>query len=914
MADNMKEIEALPQSTSANSPAHGAFIQNMFRRQNALETRPGWGQIGQFDSTLGLSASAHGYQKVLGTYVMKTDFGHVQIATVLYNRSFTGQVVTRGYWQNCYSIVIFDKTTRQVWEEVLVRHTSEQNAIVTSPTTYRGVYETNHDQDFASLPQYQEGQVWMQEYQDALYFGSPSMGIWVYTPADFAGRNNVQLNGIRKKDWAPTFGESALVQSVSASPGMTQAAAAYLDSGGFPTVQSAAVIDNRLCYASGRSVYFTDPGFVGSIRATNILQVPCEDVLTHLIEYSGNLYLFTQRETWLYQPNVGDVIANGRLTKISGSVGCASVYGAVRAGSALYWMDARGVYTMRGLFDIETVSTPIKNLFDPGVGVANPYTNFLTNQGMPDLFEQQQRTFLYADATEVVMAYDPLFRQIIMAFPSQNGAWVFQEGAWLYWTFDTVVTSGNLIHTNSNISNVWPLALDGTIYGVAGPEVFTPVDQTKTGGVTPAPENEPTSSFYILQAGVGGGVDRTVSAQQDNRLLAGYFEQYDEASEPNGYIRVGQSWQAPLGYTFPTNPSGASVGTYVYPVYISPTTTVDNVQLALLFDNTNWTPVFRDNTTSTEVDIIIPAARRGGIGGWRFGSPILNQATCQCFDVGTGLPSRNGNILLFQWNAGDAAPGVMPFNHMNIPTVRESLWFYFPLKKKGLQNTAMSAGFAGTAKIYVSYGEDRSLPVSLYVWHQAYTPNLHKLDDTAQPIDWVAKTDQLGLDGQNQVKSRGLYLRMVDHGRDPGGLATSWPYSTFNVISAADLSDYSGQLKDFGAATGLTNLGAFAHPEHLVTKDTIRDRINTITGLTAGQIAPKEFNNVAATWGSSGSANGSVLVDNQQYDTRAISSHVRGETVSWMMFGHMRSPAEKIVLDSAKVTVKDVGTRRRRGR
>ena len=927
MAIDQREVEALPQSTQANRASHGPFIQNMFHRQGALEVRQGWGQIGQFDSTLGLSATDHGFQEVLGSSVMKTDFNHTQIITVLSNYAFTGNTATRGYWQTTYTVIIYDVTSRQVWEESLTRHTSEQDPRVTLPTTYRGVYETNAQQDFAAFPQATSARVWMTEYQDSMYFGNPAMGIWRYTPTDFAGRCNVQLNGIRTQGWAPTFGESAVVIPVSPAPGLTQAAAGYLDSGGFPVVASATVIDNRLCYASGRSIYFADPGFAGSIRGTNILQVPCEDAISCIIEYSGNLYVFTPRETWLYQPNVGDVVANGRLTKISSSVGCSSVYGAIRAGGDLVWMDGRGVYTMKGLFDISPLSGPIKNLFDDGVGVSNPMTSYLVNHGTINTntslaVDTLPQTFLYAKPEEVVFAYDPLFRQVIMAFPSTNSAWVYQEGAWFFWTWETVVNYNQIAtQATTTIRGAWPLAIDGSVYGVAGTETYTPDDKTKTGGQTSAPENAASKSFYVLKAGVGGNVDRTVSTQEDNRKVAGYYEGAALDKLAAGYFRIGESWKAPKGYDFPTNGSGAPEGTYLYPVFFTAKdgrAAVDNFILTFLFDNTQWQPYFRDNSSSTELDLIIPPERAGGTGGWRFGAPILGQAGAVCIDSGTGTASRNGNIVYLQWNAADAVGSSgFDFTKMNATPGRETLLGYIPLRKKinTLNNTAMSMGFSLLeARVYFDFIGDIYDDFAVYAWHQAYTPNLHKADDTAQPIDWVIKTDQMGLDGQNSIKSRGMYIHLVDHGSaaPSSQIAPDWKFGTFNTLSSGDMNDYSGQVKDFGE--GPANLGPFGSTEHAFTKVDIRNRITLVTGPQAGQIAPKVFDNVAAQWGSAFTNAGSVLVDNQAYDTRAISDHVRGETVSWMLYGHMRNPAERIVVDSIKATVKDVGQRRRRGR
>ena len=913
MATDFKEVSIIPASSGASDPTHGPFVGNMMRRQNAWETRPGWGQIGQWDSGLGLPADGHGYQEVLGSGIFKTDFGHTQILTILRNLSFTGNVDTRGYWQQVYSVVIYDVTSRQVHEEVLTRHTSEQDPAVTQPTGYRGVYETNNTQDFSSFPVATSGKVWTVEYQDSMYFGSASLGVWQYIPGDFGGITPVQLDGTATPAWAPTYGESSLVIPVPASPGLTVAAAAYLDSGGFPTPVSAAVIDNRLCYASGRSVYFSDPGYAGSIRGANILQIPCEDALSCIIEFSGNLMCFTPRETWLYQPNVGDIISNGRLTKVSGAVGCSSTTGACRAGGTLVWIDARGAYTLKGLFDIDTISLPIKNLFDPGIGVANPLTSYYIGNGKTTTTDEQPESFMYATSDEAVLTYDSLFRQLVIAFPSQNAAWVYSEGAWYNWNWSTVVNSTNVVKATVAIKNLWPLSIDGKLFGVAGTETYTPNDQTFTGGTTPTPENYASNSFYVVEAGVGGSLDRTVAAQQDNRTIAGYYQlDTNTGAVADGYAKLGKPYPAPVGYTFPVNTSGVPAGTYVYPVYASVPAShfaFDNIMLEFKFDNTNWTPQFTNNTNSTQLDIIVPSERTGSAGGWGITGAIPGVAEAQCYDSGTGLPSRTGNTIRLQWDATTAI-GINGFSYlkMDLAPYRDNLLLYIGFRKKTgtLSNTCMSIGpFGVHAKAYSNFGAGTFINLATYFYHQAYIPNLHTADDCAAPIDWVIKTDQIGLDGQDSIKTRGLYVHLVDHGvgTGTGALAPNWPLSTFNTLGSGDMNDYSAQVKDFQ--------DPWTSTEHSQTKANIRNRITT----TTGELAPKVFGNNAAIWGASGSSTaGSVLVDNTAYDTRAISDNIRGETVTWALFGHLRSIAEKLIIDSAKAVITVAGARRRRGR
>ena len=46
----------------------------------------------------------------------------------------------------------------------------------------------------------------------------------------------------------------------------------------------------------------------------------------------------------------------------------------------------------------------------------------------------------------------------------------------------------------------------------------------------------------------------------------------------------------------------------------------------------------------------------------------------------------------------------------------------------------------------------------------------------------------------------------------------------------------------------------------------------------------------------------------------AISDSVRGEKVSYMLWGHLQNKAEKVVIYSAKVVIRILGGVRRKGR
>jgi len=65
---------------------------------------------------------------------------------------------------------------------------------------------------------------------------------------------------------------------------------------------------------------------------------------------------------------------------------------------------------------------------------------------------------------------------------------------------------------------------------------------------------------------------------------------------------------------------------------------------------------------------------------------------------------------------------------------------------------------------------------------------------------------------------------------------------------------------------------------------------------------------------SGGPRYGSYLIDDEELDTISTSDSVRGEQISYMLFGFIRSRAEGLILSRAKAVIRRVGGRRRIGR
>jgi hypothetical protein len=185
------------------------------------------------------------------------------------------------------------------------------------------------------------------------------------------------------------------------------------------------------------------------------------------------------------------------------------------------------------------------------------------------------------------------------------------------------------------------------------------------------------------------------------------------------------------------------------------------------------------------------------------------------------------------------------------------------------------------------------------------TTSVRKEDSVAQPVDWAYKSTNVGLEGGNQLKMRGLYANLLSHGTGTDKLDSVWPYGTFNTLAGSDRKEWMTQVIDATPAQ--------AAVEQAVGTNTLRTRVQkadkTLVEKTFGA------NTVWANKDlSSRAADGTVLIGDEDTSNIAVSMSVKGESFSVMNFGFIMNRAEKLWLEGVKAVFRVVGGRRRRGR
>ena len=432
MATKAQEVQVLRDGIQANAPTPGSFALNMLHSNNCWQVREGFGQVTQFDTEMSaifsgvgnvVSNGEWGFTKHLGSHLIKTNFGNLQVLSVFLanvQSSTSGgpnQAYTYSALKEIYIASVYDLTTNERFEVPLYPHTS-QTAVSSSyhdsvPTELGGratiaVSPTNLDD---LLPQYQtckseSYEAWVQaedeffyfkEFADILYFGNSYTGTWAYLPASFNGTRKTFIDKFNLRDYAYPYGESSMITPVVLSPGINTDAYAYFRTADMPNAVDVAVVSGRMVYAEGNTVFFSDPFYPNAIVADNYVDVPSEEGITAIAEHNSNLVIFTANETWLYQPSVGDLASGGRITRVSDTVGCVGPNAKCRMGAALAWVDTSGVYQTTSGLNMSRLSDDVLPFFErrgddqpPHVLLCGPWQGRSLSKGAADYHAEVQ--------------------------------------------------------------------------------------------------------------------------------------------------------------------------------------------------------------------------------------------------------------------------------------------------------------------------------------------------------------------------------------------------------------------------------------------------------------------------------------------------------------------------------------------
>lgn len=955
MATKAQEVQVLRDGIQANAPTPGSFALNMLFSNNCWQVREGFGQVTQFDTEMsaifsGYQNSEWGFAKHLGSHLIKTSFGNLQMLSVFLAKVISSEAggpnLASAYapLKDIYIASVYDLTTNERFEVPLYPHTS-QTAVASSyndavPTELGGrstiaVSPTNLDD---LLPQYQtckseSYEAWVQaedeffyfkEFADILYFGNKYTGTWAYLPSSFNGTRKTFIDKFNLRDYALSYGESSMITPVVLSPGINTDAYAYFRTADMPNAVDIAVVSGRMVYAEGNTVFFSDPFYPNAIVGDNFVQVPSEEGITAVAEHNSNLMIFTANETWLYQPSVGDLASAGRITRVSDTVGCVGPNAKCRMGSALVWVDTSGVYQTTSGLNMSRLSDDVLPFFERE-GMTNPLTSYFVDHGKADPSAREQpTTTLRLKPEGVKCTYVASMNMLSICVPDLSGALVLSGGKWSWWTFESMVAQSGgsaVVGVSQNLPAPWVLNYQDDIFAIAGPDVQALTDEAVDVFGSDINFDVTSRSFFIMEYGRGGSIDRSVS-DEDDRKITGYGAYTPGAgtgATPLGGLYLHDPIKVPVGYVFPSGVTTATTDDYIlvlFSIVLGQSMDVDTIEVDLAFDNTHWKPVFNHATNST-VDFLLPTERLASAAGWTTSGSHLGKV--QVFsDSGMTTADQDGKFLKVKWDYVSTS-GYQHAPHMNLNVLRDNRLIYVPFKRisaKADEDTS-SMGWSvlttlGTTHFTVTDDSTATTirpGVNIFNRWSLATTSVRKEDSVAQPVDWAYKSTNVGLEGGNQLKMRGIYANLLSHGTGTDKLDSVWPYGTFNTLVGSDRKEWMTQVIDATPAQ--------AAVEQAVGTDTLRTRVQKSNGALADKVFQSGGTDIV--WANkdatgSATADGTVLIGDEDTSNIAVSMSVKGESFSVMNFGFIMNRAEKLWLEGVKAVFRVVGGRRRRGR
>jgi hypothetical protein len=930
---NTTLVPVLPAGMKPADSSGPLWIQNLTRigGDGGWATRPGAGLIARLDSGLTAGKLSNtqdlGISRVIGTHAFTSSFGHDMVAIFCRAQVWSTTLVESLVAQRAtvYTLFIYNLTYDAYTEHTLHHHTSED---ALANWQRHGHYDTDPSVDRQHWYDAGAGAVignrlpvddevaWFVEANNQLIFGSSRSGAWVYSPG-VPSPNRTQVNSAFARDWKEPFSEDGSVMPLRAREGVFGEGYAYLTPEEFGRPTAACAFGERVVYAVGNTLLYSDPGEPSAIAALNV-DLFGDDITAVAARY-GILYVFTANKTYYVNPANGFLISGGNIIELSKFVGCLSAACVAQAGNAIVFAHSSGIYSAAGSTGLTELSGDILPLFD-GEGLENLWTR-LTSSAITTPGTTLPQTYIQWTPQSVIgarLASDDMGR-LYFNLPKAAISLVFEQGGWHVWSFETIANDASQVASTRNIPNPAITCLRDRVLVVGDVITQAQVDGTVFGGVFPE-WSCPNRSISLHEIGRGGALDRSSGLYEDKRHIAGEYAnnginpQEELDVRDRGFYVIKPPIALPTGYNF----SWAGVATvagddaFYLPIELVPTydSIVPETQnltawyMEFEFDNTNFEPIFNANALNVYEQVFnLPTERLSARAAYALG--VADNAFpkgVMVFDSGTGLPDPAGNIVKIYVNsaAGGAWTGHPKFN-LNHRHRNPMLSLAFK-RKSGSTGDIFAMGInynAGT----ITDSSPATSDMACLVWRDTTSPMRTEWNETndrlVQAVDWGVHAAEILLDG-SQVKARGINFSIQSSGSaQVAEAASSWPNGLLNVAMAATRKDVSGQLVDLTAvqAPGLTSF------EH----DSLRSNVNN------PRVQPT-FNNGLAWGDDSAPGAGDFLVADSAASSLNTSGNMKGDRLSLSYWGHIKDKAERLKVLSAKAVLRAMGgSARRRG-
>jgi len=614
----------------------------------------------------------------------------------------------------------------------------------------------------------------------------------------------------------------------------------------------------------------------------------------------GNIHIFTKDEYWTYHPNEGsDLVSLGRLNPVDRSVGCAGKNAITYKRDRFVWADLNGVYESTGNYVVTKLSFPIDDFF--GVrGLADPTTAFYTEQGHTFMDDPQPKTYYHFDPDRVQLIYWHDKEMILMSVPGEDCTLVLcDNNEWVIWTWESMVFAqgGNpRVRATKNIEEPWLLPYERELYLVGGPAERGDalIDaSTRTGGAVD--DDVTVFSYYILQYGRGGGIDRSATTE-DYRGVAGKYIR----TKP---LRIGGSPSQGIIYIDPWLPTKTgdelpgsfvlndATLTFLIPIVIvprvnsNPNGIVTDIQIKIRFDDAFWIPLL---INTDEIAYLLPPERLETNGGYTPGAPVAGVSEVRLYDFGTGVPSATGDEIRISWDSATAGLD------MNMVANQRNRLMWIPMSIK----TGQPASDLASMGLSITLATIDAQILAPCIWNQwsLQVSSRHILNGQAQAVDWAYKTMNLDPDQSVSVAGKGLNLMVESHGHGVASeqLHPDWIQGILNVLIDRDGAMWQAQRVDFSDDTGSSTTPAVT--QNVTDQNTIKESYKDTPHSPL--IHEPVFENSRVFWAdATDNTTPAYLIADPIVTELSTSDATRGKFVSFLLHGYMRHRTNRLIFN-----------------
>ena len=893
------DLRSLDQS--AGSP----FIGNVVPRNGEFAVRAGMGLVRQFDTTLNTgrvgSATKYGLGPSIGTFASRTPFGHDQILTVHTILAFTGNYegfdlfpqdsVAGTRARNIAGLALYVHDLHSGRHFEFVFH--DQQAYTEELQGVLPHYATRFDEDHSRWFVPSETPTWVQ-FQPLLgrvLLCIDGCGVWTYRPVDAPFGPLRPVDSLDRVQLGPNMGETCALSPLEISDGIfADDETQYFTATTFGVPTAFCVLDNRVVYATGSTLLFSDPNRPDNIMAANVQFLPTQEEITCLAAVRGALFIATSAQCWVYQPATGEaLVAAGQLVNVAQTIGCSAQRAFVPATYGVFFADRSGIYLYSGGVTLKHLSEEIDRFWTDSQGLQLPLTDYYQASGVTGLADPQppSRIDVGGQSAKFRFSWDDVRKALYCGLDDVALNWTEGFG-WSVWMWFSHAGAGATVQARSNLGKPSLVPVSQRLFLVAGP--FRAIYND---ALTDLTANDASCGLY--EYGRGGGLDASTDAtlEDERQPLGGWVRSSQIAPGVGPAFFLDRPIRLPAGYESPFGVR--TFETFWLPVLLSKSLpgAANTFNLSFQFDNTRWRPLFI-GVGNPEIDFVVPAERLGSAGGYSQGAPLAGVAEVQCY-LGI-LADQLGNRVEISWRGAAPTPPYWKQPNMNLGFLGPDPILFLPFRFIGT-DSSFSIPMLGVA----ASGDVAGFLADLYLWQEGdYPTERQDLDERNQPVDWVVKSTNLSLKGA-EFKVRGVFITAMHLGSAAAKTVAGWPFGPLNSATSSDYRDFSAQAVDF------TNVP----PGNSESAPIQQQQRLSIPGAADNTPAVKVGNGTARWSSTAFPSTGNLLIDDAAVDTLATSDGSQGTRVSVMLHGTINAPGEGVRVGKLDAAVRPTGGKRR---